>query len=482
MGGGCACHSSIKKCFYNSADYILKSEHNYINDNDKNNQKKIPEKNIKIIPRNDFRNSDNIKINGLKNSDKTKAEINKNNVSNDIHDSSNYNKENKRNFTCDNINDNSNLNLISENSKKNNNEIDNQANKSFNKNGTQNNDNEKHNIIQKKILGNNDNDFVKKAETNYNYNLGEHNFIFINISRGSSIAKNDEKMESTTPKMAFEKGNFDDIPKGNKRISHFFKNNINEKPSKKQSGNNIRDEKRQEKENIRVQNYMINYSEEMLKTLNLIRKNPIYFIQYIDEVINNNIQTKNDEVFIVSKIIDEKVKLMDNYLNIFEKIKDNLKEIINSKIFERLEEFKYNEELEIILDKSKDFLLKESHMSSLSNRSDSKYNSNINNQIIKNKRMINSNSLDLSDDKIANLILGKRKQIKNKYPESVFKLNIIKDIQINILIQISMEFLCDQFCGKKLLKEILFDSKYKYFASSWANEINRKFITISCFA
>ena len=90
--------------------------------------------------------------------------------------------------------------------------------------------------------------------------------------------------------------------------------------------------------------------------------------------------------------------------------------------------------------------------------------------------------MDLSDDKIATLILNKRKKIKNKYPENIFKMSIIKDIKISILIQISMELLDNQLGDKKLLKEIIFNPIYKNFAVSWANEINRKFISISCFA
>ena len=34
----------------------------------------------------------------------------------------------------------------------------------------------------------------------------------------------------------------------------------------------------------------------------------------------------------------------------------------------------------------------------------------------------------------------------------------------------------------KTLKDIIFDPNYKYFAVSWTNEINRNFISISCFA
>ena len=36
--------------------------------------------------------------------------------------------------------------------------------------------------------------------------------------------------------------------------------------------------------------------------------------------------------------------------------------------------------------------------------------------------------------------------------------------------------------NKKMLDEIIFNPKYKNFAVSWANELNRNFISISCFA
>ena len=100
----------------------------------------------------------------------------------------------------------------------------------------------------------------------------------------------------------------------------------------------------------------------------------------------------------------------------------------------------------------------------------------------KKKKPHNINSyLDLNDDKIGNLILEKRKKIKEKYPLNIFKISVIKDIKISILIQILMEEFFHEN-KKNTLKEILFSPNYKYFAVSWTNEINRNFISISCFA
>ena len=473
MGGGCACNSSIKKYFFCSADYVINQE----NKKDNSQIDLVPEKNMKIIQKEDI---DFINNNIIQNPDKIKIKANKNDISNisninnkTINDDTKNIFEDKINIS-NNINNNSSIYLSSDNQKKNNNENTINNNKI---NSNKDNLGPKHKAVQQKIM---EKEKLKKTDTYYNYNLGEHNFIFINISRGSSVQKNDsEKYESTTPKMAMEKENLDEMAKGSKRIfSHFYINKKSDKPSKNQSNENnqiIRPDYNKL--------YMNNYSEEMLKAINELRTNPQSFIQYIDSMINNNIQRKNDDIFIISQNVDEKIKLMEDYLLIFDQIKRILKDIINSKIFVELEELKYNEELEIDIERARAFNMSQSHMerSSVSNE---KYLSNINHSnLSKKKKKIDYNStLDLSDDKIANLILEKRKEIKDKYPDSIFKLNIIKDININILIQISMELVYDQYNSKKMLNEIIFNPKYKNFAVSWANELNRKFISISCFA
>jgi hypothetical protein len=217
----------------------------------------------------------------------------------------------------------------------------------------------------------------------------------------------------------------------------------------------------------------------MLKAINSLRKNPESFIEYIDSLVNNNIQIKNDEIYIISENVDEKIKLMEDYLLIFEQIKRSLKDIINSKIFEDLDELQYNEELEIDIEYAKNYINNQSHIerSSINN---SKYLSNTNNVVRKKKKIDYNSTLDLSDDIIATLILNKRKELIKKYPENIFMMNIIKDINISILLQISMEIVHDY--NKKMLDEIIFNPKYKNFAVSWANELNRNFISISCFA
>ena len=466
MGSACTCTGSIKKYIFGSTDYILKSEQY------KNNNIKIPEKNINIIPREDLEKLDsNVKNNNKRYSSVTKIQINKNN-------SSNKNEDTYKKISIDN-NNNSSCNYGSDNEEKKISKDNDKDNISFsNNNNTINNNqsnNNMHKIIQQKMQQKGK---FKKAITIYHYNSGENNLEDNNKSKDSSFLNNDsEKVEPVTPNLTVEKEKLAEMAKDKKRkYSHFCKNRLDEQSN---ANNNV------VKTEQNIIPYMYNFSEEMLKEINSLRKDPESFIEYIDDIINNNIIKTNEGVFIKSQIIDEKVILMENYLVIFEEIKTGLKKIINSNIIKNLEEFKYNNELEIELFDSKDYILDQSHLEKSSfsnNEKNNNNNNNNNNQIIKrNKNNINK-ILDLTDDKIANLILEKRKEIKNKYPESIFKMNIIKDIKINILIQISMEECYNQYNDKKFLKDIIFNPKYKYFAVSWANEINRKFISISCFA
>ena len=386
------------------------------------------------------------------------------------------------------------------------------------------NENNKHNSIKNKIKKKEDR--LKKAETNFNCNLGENNYIFINITKGSSLINSNEfeKIESTTPKMMLEKENLEDIFKGKKKLfSHLCKNNLNDKAKKVTN------------KNVFIHTFDMNkYNEEMLYIINKIRTEPESFIKDIDYLINNNIKKTEEGIFIVSFDVDEKIKLMDNYMAIFENVKKILKELADSQNkISNLEKIKYNDELEIIFDetpyeedvKNEDensendiknipFKLKDLcedngiDMGEDEEKNQIKYNDNIKiidyndnddqkeNKILENlkikkikknkknkKRNINS-ILDLNDDKIANLILQKRKEIKNDYPHNIFKLSVIKDIKINILVQIGLEefYKSESNDKKNNLKEIIFNPEYKNFGVSWTNEINRNFVSIACFA
>ena len=409
-------------------------------------------------------------------------------------------------------------------------------NNSFNNNNNFNHD--KHNNVIKKIKENEGD--IKNSDTNIN--LGGNNVIFINISRGSAIMhtpynNNDiENFESATPKMIMDKKNLEEVDKGNlKMFSHLY--------------NRLKTHKTKKKDNQTIKNEFIptfdmnKYSEEMLNVINSIRTNPKSFIEDIDYIINNNIQKTDEGVFIISNDKEEKIKLMDNYIEII----DHEKEVLSKKncslnSMDKLEKLQYNDDLEILFDESNyedvypDIDIKDlpsklniiydengvDENVDIDNDSDSMLFENINlieceydiektekeictnqNNDIKTNNNYNMNSngenkkpykikykkkkkninclLDLNDDNIANLILHKRKEIKSRYPNNIFKISVIKDIKINILVQIAMEEYYKE-ANRKTLLDIIFDSKYKYFAVGWTKEVNRNFLSIYCFA
>ena len=158
-----------------------------------------------------------------------------------------------------------------------------------------------------------------------------------------------EEGESTTPKLMIEKEQFEDITKGKKHLfSQYCQNRMNEK-----SQNNCHNHIITSEFKLKFNFDMNKYSEETLNIINSIRINPDYLIKYIDYLMENNIQKTEEGIFLINKDIDEKINLIDNYIEIFNKTKDILKEIINTnKNISKLPKFIYKEDLEITLEKS----------------------------------------------------------------------------------------------------------------------------------
>ena len=567
MGGGFMCNNSINNCFLKSPESIIsldnneniipqndynkitnKTSHilyNILENNQENNQENSQDNKIICKRFSDFQASQmrrfeknsNIKNirNKISNNEGRNTSSNEQSFLNNPNNNDDMNKKNIGNFDSSNLGS----NLLP-------------TNNTNNTNITMENKN-KRNSVMSKIKGKQKG--KKISETLINYNMGDNKFIFINISRGSSFLnqKEIEKIESITPKMMMEKENLENIANGKKLFSHFCNNRINKNSNQEFDNNNS---------NQIITNPFIplldmnKYCEEMLDIINIIRTNPESFIKDIDYIINNNIKKTEEGIFLISNEVDEKIKLMDNYIEMFNQTKNSLKNMANSP--EKLNNLKtivYNDELEIILDESnyddniddnneiednendiinipaKLNLIYDDDVDIIDYGSDeddvkvTKYNDNldiidfdneedenkrdeniikssidkikpnkytmknVNNkkifsfkkkQKIKKKRNIN-NYLALSDDVIANLILRKRKEIKNEYPKNIFKISVIKDIKISFLIELTMEELYKE-TNKTTLKDIIFDPNYKNFAVSWANEINRNFISISCFA
>jgi hypothetical protein len=549
MGGGFVCNNYIQRMFLSPSDYAM------VNCDSKNilqqkSANKITNKTSHIlysILENNQEGKLNKRYSDFLNYEKRQNEKHsKNNgklISNNdcpntsCNDTSFFNQRNED--TNKKIISNNNSSYFNGSIQKGNEIEDNNINSYYNNNSYVNPINEnKRNSVLKKIKETEESN--KKEEAKFNCNMGENNFFLINISRGSSFLHNNndiEQFESTTPKMMIEKKNFEDFARGKKSVFSHYCKRTNENKNQCIINNQLITN------SFKRSLDMNKYSEEVLKTINSIRKNPDDFIKQIDYLLNNNIIQTENGIFLFSSEVDEKVKLLENYKDMFDKTKNFLKNMSDSpKIISRLDDLIYKEELEIILDESnyendyeenEDELYSENESeendiknlpSKLNNifndikifddgrdendidlikyneliklidtdesleekenhHNNNKVNKNIKSKIKKRKNKkhnINAN-LDLSDNTIANLILQKRKEIKNEYPKNIFKMSVIKDIKISLLIQITMEeFFKDN--NKKTLKEIIFDSNYKFFALSWSNEINRNFISISCFA
>ena len=581
MGGGCIFDNNLVKNLFNSPDSIT-PKNNCSNKDNQNNQNDIQQNGGNIT---NFNKTHHILTNILENSPDRKSmrkrysyfpnnektqDVNfsnmqnmgygisyyegKNSPNNDPNMLNQYNnyEENKKyngNSLSPTRNSRLKMHIIKEeeeyyNSPENRNKLSNANN--FNL--ISENNSRHHHIIQKIKVKDED-----KQKNGTNVNLGENNFIFININRGSAlIHKNEiERLKSTTPKMILDKETLEEMSKGNKKLfSHFCKNKMSN------NDNNYLKNKKIIK-NVFIHSFDMNrYSEEMLKVINTIRLNPKSFIKDIDDILNNNIQKTDEGIFLINHDIEEKIKLMNNYLEMFELTKNFLKQMGDStEILSKLGKLEYNDDLEIIFDESnyeeiypevdikdlpsklnliyeengidetvdidddseqniyqyneninvidfdeedekeqlkdkdKDKVDKENNKNNINDNVKNIINNNINNEKeivhkkkfgIKRKKNINS-TLDLNDDKIANLILQKRKEIKKRYPNNIFKISVIKEIRTSILVQILMEELFKEE-NRKSIKDIIFDPQYKYFSVSWTNEINRNFLSISCFA
>ena len=581
MGGGCIFDNNLVKNLFNSPDAIT-PKNNCSNKDNQNNQNDIQQNGGNIT---NFNKTHHILTNILENSPDRKSmrkrysyfpnnektqDVNfsnmqnmgygisyyegKNSPNNDPNMLNQYNnyEENKKyngNSLSPTRNSRLKMHIIKEeeeyyNSPENRNKLSNANN--FNL--ISENNSRHHHIIQKIKVKEED-----KQKNGTNVNLGENNFIFININRGSAlIHKNEiERLKSTTPKMILDKETLEEMSKGNKKLfSHFCKNKMSN------NDNNYLKNKKIIK-NVFIHSFDMNrYSEEMLKVINTIRLNPKSFIKDIDDILNNNIQKTDEGIFLINHDIEEKIKLMNNYLEMFELTKNFLKQMGDStEILSKLGKLEYNDDLEIIFDESnyeeiypevdikdlpsklnliyeengidetvdidddseqniyqyneninvidfdeedekeqlkdkdKDKVDKENNKNNINDNVKNIINNNINNEKeivhkkkfgIKRKKNINS-TLDLNDDKIANLILQKRKEIKKRYPNNIFKISVIKEIRTSILVQILMEELFKEE-NRKSIKDIIFDPQYKYFSVSWTNEINRNFLSISCFA
>ena len=165
-----------------------------------------------------------------------------------------------------------------------------------------------------------------------------------------------------------------------------------------------------------------NYNIEMVEYLNKLRTNPKSIIEDIDNIIAKNLKKIDNKEIIVS----DKTKEMINANISFDKVKENLN------IQEPVNILKLNTKLKI---RSFD-------------------------------------NLELNDKIINEIIINKKRDILDFYPECFFYPIFIKDIKISIIFLLA----------NNNIKEKIFHKEFKDFYASIFNEKNNRFFSILCFA
>ena len=199
-----------------------------------------------------------------------------------------------------------------------------------------------------------------------------------------------------------------------------------------------------------------NYDLIMLKYINIIRQNPKIFIEEIQNIKENNINVIHGIKYVYANNTSEKFFLDDNFENNFQKLIKFLEKHLDDK----LDAIKYNDNLKVKLVSNED--------TSCSNISFICSYSNL-------RKMESKLVIDLEDKEIGEIILKKRMEIKEKYPNCYFNINVIKDIKLSLL------FLLLENENEKetiLFREIVFNPETKGYAISCAKDKRRNFIAV----
>ena len=165
------------------------------------------------------------------------------------------------------------------------------------------------------------------------------------------------------------------------------------------------------------------YNIEMLNYLNKLRNNPKAMIEEIDYIKKNNIKVINDMEYVISGDTNEMIKL-----NIYV---DKIKENIN--LQEPVDILKLNNKLKI--------------------------NCNLEN-------------IEITDDLINELVITKKREIYQEYPQCFFYPIFIKDTKLNILLLLT---------NNKILEQI-FNKDFTDFYVTAFNEKCNRFFAILCLA
>ena len=169
--------------------------------------------------------------------------------------------------------------------------------------------------------------------------------------------------------------------------------------------------------------FFTSFNSDMLGFINKVRNSPKDVLEDIDNIIKNNLKKIDDKEYLISESTNEMIKLDFN----IEKIKENL-----------------------MLQDSVEIL-----------KSDNKL-----------KICNYFETSELTDKKINELILNKKREIIKEYPECFFYPIFIKDIKINIILLLE----------DNKIKEKIFYSGFSSFFITAFNEKNSRFFAILCLA
>ena len=169
-----------------------------------------------------------------------------------------------------------------------------------------------------------------------------------------------------------------------------------------------------------------NYTNDFFEYLNKLRTEPNSIIEDIENLMKNNIKIIDGRDCLVSDLTNEIIKLKDNFIDL-----------------ENIKHFLENEEPSKAL--------------------------NLNDNL---KFKSNYDIIELTDNKINEIVLEKKRNIIFQYPNCFFYPIFIKDIKINIIILLS----------NYILREKIFLDEFKEFYITTYNIKNNRFFAILCFA
>lgn len=170
----------------------------------------------------------------------------------------------------------------------------------------------------------------------------------------------------------------------------------------------------------------VQYNNEFLEYLNKLRTKPSSIIEDINLIINNNVKIIEDKDCILSEHTNEIIRLKENYIN-FDALKDFLENV------EEVNALKLNNNLKI-------------------------------------KR--GNDNIELTEKKISEIVLDKKREIIYEFPKCYFYPTFIKDIKLNLIVLLS----------NNNIKEKLLNNTFSNFYVSTFNIKNNRFFAILCFA